>query len=215
MTDSDAFEQMMSGGMTASEEAELRGRVYDMFLKDPGRSGVYEQEDWFAGNLLIGMYSDEEVSALYRKIGYEDEGGVWIVADDEVRVGDRVELSLRSDRLRGLGSAMTPGYFFGGFQIGDDQTLRALSARKKHGFPITQGKRSENPDSLDGPYWSFEALEAGELVVRAKMVWVLFPSGTAYRDQRVEWDAQGEPVFAAEPIWSRVVKLEHTITVTE
>ena len=211
--DDGAFDRLTGSPMSREEEQELIENMYQIVMQG-GRLRMFKQGEWFAKQVFKGGLSDEQLAAMLDHA--VDEGiDVQIDAPDHVWVGDSVELKLKSKRLMMPDSALYPSYYFRGFVLGDDPAFYAQSVTGKHHFKLSQGNWSNDPQSLDSPHYVFSASEPGGLVVRCRVVWVLFPNFNVQYSAGFAWDEDGEPSFETQPIWSRVVDIEHRIVVED
>ncbi len=205
-TDRDAFERYTQGPMSVAQTNELVEALIERSRK--GRL-EYSQERWLEDLMEAGGLSGEQV-ALYM------EGVPAIVIDGprEMKVGEEVEISLASTR----NTRSMVSYFFEGFRVGDDPALYSGSDHSRRWrFLYKDLFRAESiaEDPANRPFYMLKAETAGgagEIVVRGRVVVVL----TGWKNMMTfEWGEDGEGVFENDPVWVRVVDLEHRILVTE
>ncbi len=200
--DHGAFESLMGTAMTLEEEELL---IEGMFKSRTGftSGSSYEQGEWFGNMITQGRLSTYQLTELYAEYVR-----IEIDAPDQVRVGESARLTFRAKYVR---ASPDIWYFFNGFQIDEDPTPlgrmdRALSRTFIVGDP--------DPDHIKNgyvPVYSWIPETPGTHTIRAR---VIFALGSGYSfSKAVVWTDEDLPEYPNQPIWSRVIELEHTIEV--
>lgn len=207
VTDGKAFEQITQFPMTPEETEVL---IESLIAESQnGRLG-YQQSDWLGAMMETGGLSADQIEAVMAVLP-----PVKIRAPSVGRVGEKIELSLETKKVRLASTRFIPYYHFRGFRIGDDSELYEGSDHLRVWRYLYEDLfRSDfvSESWQNRPFYEFTPEESGVVVVRARVVIAL----TGVMNQRTfEWGEDGEGAFEKEPMWMRVVDLEHTILVTE
>lgn len=202
--DRGAFESLMGTSLTTEEEDLL---IAGMFKSRTGftSGSSYEQGEWFGNMITQGRLSTDQLNQLF-----DEYVQVEINAPKRVRVGTPVQLTLRADYAH---ASLDVWYFFSGFHIDEDPTLRGRMDRALSRTFIVGDPDPDHIKSGYVPVYSWIPETPGTYTIRARVVFAL-GSGYSY-SKAVVWADEDLPEYPNQPIWSRVIELEHTITIDE
>ena len=201
--DPGAFDEIMATAITPDEEQRLIDVMYKNRVGFVSASTSFEQEDWFGTMIGLGRLDSEQLDELFAEYV-----ACSIAAPKRAAVGEPVQLTLTAEYAR---AATHPPYYFAGFVIGDDPTPHARSAGIHARTFIVNGPEQEHIDRGYVPVYTWHPSAPGRYTIRARVV---FAMGTGYKsNSTVTWSSDELPEFPNEPMWSKVIDLEHMIEV--
>lgn len=203
-TDRGAFNTLIATAMTRDEEDQLIAGMYSS--RTGFRSGSsYEQIEWFGAMIGQGRLTQAQLDDLYTEFTT-----LKIDAPKQARVGEPIRLTL----LASYAAVPVQFYYcFHGFRVGETEALLAQGDRIFSRTFIVNGADQSNIDRGYVPISSWIPDAPGSYTIRARIV---FAMGTGYSlGSTVTWTDEGMPEFLTQPVWTKVVDLEHTIDVIE
>ncbi|MBL4698596.1 MAG: hypothetical protein JKX70_07170 [Phycisphaerales bacterium] len=212
-TDTPAFVELIASPMTNDERTQLIDRIIEA-NKDNGiwSRYSYEHEDWLEQCYKDGSMNDEQVARMLAP--YEMEDMIMIDAPRNGRIGEPIKIQLLGQNIRTPGSAFRPGFFFRGFEIEDGEELHSGSGFARSLYRITKRGHKMDDTSREGrgrPEHVFTPTQAGHVVIRARIVLAKVRGRTL--NTAIDWELPVGEAFGVQPIWYRVIDLEHTIEV--
>ncbi len=209
--DTSSFDALLAKSLTPAEEDQLEASLVEAILSG-NTAGFWShaQGAWLANRAFTGDLVGEDLDALMKRVSE-----VRIQAPDSIPVGTALNIRLRADETWIPSTDLNPVYFFGGYVVGPDNTHRMRQSSPKGRFALVRGEDTTESKGIDAPLYRFTPDQAGELVVSARIVWVLYPTFPEAQLCGFAWQPDGSFTFVNPPIWSRVIDLEHTIEVTE
>lgn len=209
MTDSRAFDRMVAQPMTTQEEDELIEKLISL-NEGPGGWGteMTMQGLWLDGFLGTPAISDLQMDRILARV----IDAVVLDGPSSAHVGESVRVEIESERVRTPGVYIDPWYFNRGFEFGEGTELVQMSTSARRLAHLYRDWPAEMADSFTNPGIDITPTEPGELVVRVRLVFAVYVK-TKHAQMNVDWALDEDAMFAAIPIWSTVIDLEHTIEV--
>ena len=207
ITDRDALEELMKNPMTAEETS---GFIDSLIEQHETDELGYRQGKWLGDQFAVGGFSQDQIDRLMRFVPE-----IAIDAPERVRVGDSVEISLRSVEPDRPSGSFYLYYFFAGFRVDDDPVGYSSSDHFKR-WKYLHEELFRSPgieeDPSNRPFHVLEFSETGNVRIRARVAVVV---GDPRALMGFLWDESMEPMFSVPPGWYRIVDLEHSIEVVE
>ncbi len=205
----DAFEALTSKSLTPGEVDSLEDALINA-IESGNVAGFWrhQQGDWLSNQLANDQLSTQQLDRMMAALG-----DVYIDAPDRVRVGEQVAVLLRAPESRLPSAELYPNYYFNGYVLSTDDTVYLHSDVSHRWRPLQDGVVSLEPNGTESPYYRFIPESAGRITIQAKLVMVLYPTLNELDNVGFTWNEDGTYAFVSDPIWSRVIELEHTIEV--
>lgn len=206
-SDRRAFENLTANPMTPDQTSGFIDRLVDAYEAD---DLGYQQGVWLWDQMVVGTLTKDQMD---RMLAFIPEIEIDAVAS--ARAGESVEISLRSADPDPSNSRFRPYYFFGGFEIEGDEERHAQSSHYKEWKYLYQDLfrsefSKENPKNR--PFHTVTLDRDQAINITAHVVVVI---GDPRSLVRFDWDEEQKPVFNFQPVWYRVIEIEHTIEVIE
>ncbi len=214
VSDRGAFDELIAKPISEKEEAEL---IEAIIARNDG-SGDWDYQSskqgrWVMQFVGTGKISWEQFDRMFGRV----VGPIRIEVSGAKRVGEPIEVRLASEYVSIPGSGDSVRYFFRGFEVGDDSELSGGGSKERYlGFLDSEFSQASYKYV---PRVTLTPSEAGELVVRARVIVALLP---AQWTTHVRWgdgdferffDKDGKSGAGIEPLWSEQIDLEYVIEV--
>ncbi len=205
--DRDAFDQLVSGSLTAADEQQLIEAMVN------NRTGFvygssYAQDQWFAAQIGTGALTSQQLDTLCEQFTQCS-----ILAPAQARVGEALRLQLVVEDHESAPSGYSPMFYFEGFRINDDPTPYAQSSRAMYRNFLDTPEDEELLQRGSIPVHEWTPQRPGEHRIRPRLVLVI--STAADTKIKIDWSQPDSQRFSRPHVWSCEVELEHTITVLE
>jgi hypothetical protein len=209
--DTGTFDALLAKSLTPADEDKLEASLIEA-IHSGNTAGFWShaQGAWLANRAFNGDLVGENLDALMKRVSE-----VRIQAPDSVSVGTALNIRLRADETWIPSTDLNPVYFFGGYLVGTDSTDHMRQSSPKGRYALVRGEDTTESKGIDAPMYRFIPDEAGRVTVRARVVWVLYPTFPQAQLCGFAWGNDDSFSFVNPPLWSRVIDLEHTIEVTE
>jgi len=203
-TDREAFERLMLRPLTIEEERSLIDAMVANQTTSSHKSS-FDQGQWITQQIMNGRLSESQLDSIFM-----ETAEIEIDAPSSGRVGEPIELRLKAEYVRMPSFGSTPGYYFRGFTMNDDETLQSGGGWPRFRLYIT---KNEFRNEKDVPRFEWVPDAPGTHVIRARIVLALFPGGGRAANIPIDWSQEEDAMFATVSIWSTVIDLERTIVV--
>ncbi|HCT46120.1 MAG TPA: hypothetical protein DF699_13000 [Phycisphaerales bacterium] len=209
--DIDSFKALTARTLTPEDQDRLESSLIDAIVND-NTVGFWshEQGAWLSSRVFSNQLSPDQIDRLMGVLGEP-----YIDAPDAVKAGERVSLMLRAPDVRMQTSDLYPYYYFGGYLIDQDPTPHMRSDHGRSWYALRDGTVTTDPEGRESPLFRFAPDSPGKVKVRVRLVIALFPGFIQMSQSGFAWGEEGDHSFVTQPVWSRVIDLEHTIEVEE
>ncbi|MFG0245051.1 MAG: hypothetical protein ACF8MF_03250 [Phycisphaerales bacterium JB052] len=209
--DIDSFNALTARTLTPEDEDRLESSLIDAIVND-NTAGFWphEQGAWLSARVFSNQLSKDQIGQLMGVLGEP-----YIDAPDAVKAGERVSLMLRAPDVLLRSSDLYPFYFFGGYLISGDEEPHMQSSKGRSWYALKNGSVTTDATGRESPLFRFTPESPGEVRVRVRLVIALFPGFIQMSQSGFAWGEDGEHSFVTQPVWSRVIDLEHTVDVEE
>ncbi|MBO6512527.1 MAG: hypothetical protein JJ974_01000 [Phycisphaerales bacterium] len=203
--DEQAFAQLISEPMTIEEKKALIDSLIEQSQDDWVGS---TQRGWLVACYLDGSLQPDQLNAIM-----EGLPPIELSCPETVKIGQSIEVALKSSLPSLASGSLVPTYFFRGFVVDPELEQHGGSEDPRPWISLIQDRLERFATSsfeIDQPRLSFAVTQAGRVVVRARVVLVLTDL------QNIEsfaWDEEGEGTFEQEPDWIKTIDLERVIEV--
>lgn len=205
----DAFEALTTKTLTPQEIDQLEQRLIDAIVNGQSTGfWSHAQGAWLSGQIYSGQLSDTQIEQLLSVLGKPS-----IDAPSRARLGEQLTLTLGAPDVRMRTSDLYPYFYFSGYRISGDPEAHLRSDTGRSWYPLREGETTTDPNGREIPLFRFTPDRSGTVKVEARLVIALFPGFVAMNQSGFAWDDENSYSFVNQPVWSRVVDLEHTIEI--
>jgi hypothetical protein len=207
----DAFTALTSKSLTPQEYDQLEEHLIDAMVSgETAGFWSHVQGSWLAGRVFNSQLSESQIEQVLGVLG-----DPFIDAPSRARVGEVVPLSIAAPDVRMQAAELYPYYFFSGYQI-SGRTDHQMRSTQGHAWrPLQSRETTKDPEGRESPLFILIPEEPGMLRVKGRVVIALLPSRSQMSQVGFAWGEDNAFSFEQQPMWYRVVDLEHTIEVVE
>lgn len=205
----DAFQTLTTKTLTPQELDELEDRLIDAIVS-ARTTGFWShaQGAWLSGQAYSDQLSDAQIELLVSVLGEPS-----IDAPSRARVGEQVTLTLGVPDVSMRTADLYPYFFFGGYTISGEPEAHMRSDIGRSWYPLRYGDTTDDPDGRESPLYRFTPEQSGAVKIHTTLVIAIFPGFVEMSQSGFAWDDDHTYSFVNQPIWSRVIDLEHTIEI--
>lgn len=200
--DRSAFESLMGTAITPAEEDRLEDALIDAIASgNTVGFWTHQQGSWLAQRAFNNGLTQAQLDRMldpFTRAGID--------APERVRIGTPITLRVGAPDEYNPDYRLDPDVYFGGFVIADDPTAHARQSTRQSRDRLVEGS---------GPSMVWIPDAPGVVTVHARLVWVIDPNIPKLDQLGLTWNPDGTHSFENPPVWSRVIELEHTITIEE